>query len=377
VFDDPGGRARNYTVGVTDLFHLFNPAAVVTSMSRNTAVAGSDAFDVTFRGDGFVPNCGSQCPPPDDCPGCRVEGTGTSVLWNGVKLPVTFVSRNEIRVRVSADLVAQIGVAYLTIGNPLAPGNPAMREFFVTRTATTIKAVTTTTSSGEPMAMSAGDPPTLFVTTAGGGGTITIATYGSNPGAAFKAGAGFFDVFVAPGSSFTALTIRSCPPDGIARVFWFDGDKWHPASDQKRLKGDPVCIEVTINDQTSPSLAQLSGTFFAYVQDEAPPLIAVTVDKTELWPPNGKLVPVVVSGRITDESPLAGAAYAVADEYGQVEPSGAIAVAADGTYRFTLMLPAARNGGDKDGRRFTVRVNASDSIGNAGSAMVLVVVPHD
>jgi hypothetical protein len=41
------------------------------------------------------------------------------------------------------------------------------------------------------------------------------------------------------------------------------------------------------------------------------------------------------------------------------------------------MLPASRNGSDKDGRTFTIRIEASDRAGNAASATAIVRVPHD
>jgi hypothetical protein len=114
--------------------------------------------------------------------------------------------------------------------------------------------------------------------------------------------------------------------------------------------------------------------------DTTPPLIKVSVAPKQLWPPNGKMVPVTISGTITDTGSgvnASSAAYAVQDEYGEVQPTGAITLGPGGSYSFTVLLQASRLGIDLDGRRYTVTVSASDNAGNAGSESGAVIVPHD
>jgi FG-GAP-like repeat len=109
-----------------------------------------------------------------------------------------------------------------------------------------------------------------------------------------------------------------------------------------------------------------------------PPVITVSTSAVSLWPPNGKMVPVTVSGTITDTGcTVKRAAYAVTDEYGQVQPRGSITLGAGGSYSFTTLLQASRLGTDLGGRQYTVTVRASDNAGNAGSASAVVTVPHD
>jgi hypothetical protein len=69
-------------------------------------------------------------------------------------------------------------------------------------------------------------------------------------------------------------------------------------------------------------------------------------------------------------------AYQVIDEYGQVQPSGSVTLDEGGQYAFTVALPASRNGNDRDGRRYTITVSATDQAGNRGDALTLVTVPH-
>jgi FG-GAP-like repeat/FG-GAP repeat len=109
-----------------------------------------------------------------------------------------------------------------------------------------------------------------------------------------------------------------------------------------------------------------------------PPVITVSTSAESLWPPNGKMMPVTVSGTITDTGcSVKSAAYAVTDEYGQVQPRGGITLGADGIYSFTILLQASRLGTDLGGRQYTVTVRASDNAGNAASASAVVTVPHD
>jgi hypothetical protein len=118
------------------------------------------------------------------------------------------------------------------------------------------------------------------------------------------------------------------------------------------------------------------------VKDTIPPALTVSASPSVLWPPNGKLVPVTVSGSIADELYGSGvdassAAYTVADEYGRIQPTGGITLGADGWFTFTVGLEASRRGNDQDGRRYTVTVSVSDKAGNLGVASTIVTVPHD
>jgi hypothetical protein len=115
--------------------------------------------------------------------------------------------------------------------------------------------------------------------------------------------------------------------------------------------------------------------------DTKPPAIRITATPMTLWPPNGKLVTITVSGTIIDESFGSGvdvesAVYAVADEYGQIEPSGKFILERD-SYIFTVSLEASRQGKDRDGRHYAITVSAADHAGNVGRAATTVTVPHD
>lgn len=114
--------------------------------------------------------------------------------------------------------------------------------------------------------------------------------------------------------------------------------------------------------------------------DGTPPSVTAAANPATLSPPNGKMVPVTVSGNIADA--LSGvdpskASFSVKDDYGQIQPSGSITVQSNGSYAFTVQLQALRNGNDKNGRHYTITVYAADKAGNTAAATTIVTVPHN
>jgi type 1 fimbria pilin len=110
----------------------------------------------------------------------------------------------------------------------------------------------------------------------------------------------------------------------------------------------------------------------------APPVVTISVAPTSLWPPNGKMAPVTISGTITDTGcSVTNAAYVVTDEYGEVQPMGAVTLGGGGVYSFTILLQASRHGTDLYGRLYTITVSASNDPGKTGSSTATVIVPHN
>jgi hypothetical protein len=114
--------------------------------------------------------------------------------------------------------------------------------------------------------------------------------------------------------------------------------------------------------------------------DTTPPVITISTTPKFLWPPNGKMVPVAVSGTITDTGSginVKSATYVVKDEYGRLQPMGMIILGPAGAYSFYISLQASRLGSDLDGRRYTITVQAKDNVGNVASETNAVIVPHN
>jgi hypothetical protein len=113
-------------------------------------------------------------------------------------------------------------------------------------------------------------------------------------------------------------------------------------------------------------------TFTVTVRDTTPPFwVSAAVTPRVIWPPDGTVTPVTVSGQVGDAgSGVVRVEYWVVDEYRQFEcgsassPCGSVAVGASGAFSFTANVLADRRGNDKDGRVFTIWVRAIDAAAN-------------
>lgn len=150
--------------------------------------------------------------------------------------------------------------------------------------------------------------------------------------------------------------------------------------------GDVWVTSVAVGDlnaDAKPDLVLANGSNVGVLLNNTsfcttPPMITLSTTPAALWPPNGKTVPVTVSGTITDTGcTVTAAAYSVTDEYGKVQPSGPVTLSPEGAYSFTVLLEASRLGADIDGRVYTVTVGASNDASKTGSEARTVIVPHD
>ena len=98
-----------------------------------------------------------------------------------------------------------------------------------------------------------------------------MATYGADPTAgAVSGGTGaFYDVAVAPGSTFRSLDLTFCDLGGGNSVSWWNGATWVPFSDQS-YSSTSNCVTATADASTSPTPAQLTGTPVAAVNTTPP-----------------------------------------------------------------------------------------------------------
>ena len=108
--------------------------------------------------------------------------------------------------------------------------------------------------------------------------------------------------------------------------------------------------------------------------DYTPPVISFDANPKTIWPPDGKLIDVNVTGTITDANPYL-VTIKVGDEYNLVEPSIT-------TYHQTdinqiIKLEASRREDDKNGRSYKIHIFATDLAGNTTLVTQEVLVPHD
>lgn len=116
------------------------------------------------------------------------------------------------------------------------------------------------------------------------------------------------------------------------------------------------------------------------VVQQLPPKVSCAASPATLWPPNGKSVPVAISGTITAGTSAIDAAatsFLVTDSQSGAQQSGSVVPGTDGTFTFTVSLVASRAGNIKAGRTYIITVVATDAVGNQGTCSAAVLVPHD
>ncbi|HVA54168.1 MAG TPA: fibronectin type III domain-containing protein, partial [Acidimicrobiales bacterium] len=114
----------------------------------------------------------------------------------------------------------------------------------------------------------------LSATGGGGTGVVTVGEYASNPegSPAFGVGGQYFDVYLAPDSTFTSLAFSECVPGGGTSLSWWNPQAnggsggWDPVLGDPGPTysiGPPPCLSVMFSGISSPSISQLIGTVFA------------------------------------------------------------------------------------------------------------------
>ncbi len=103
--------------------------------------------------------------------------------------------------------------------------------------------------------------------------------------------------------------------------------------------------------------------------DKTPPIVSISASPDSIWPPNGKMVDLKITGNSSD-SHLKTTTFKVEDEYNQIQPPLSY-------FGQTIQLEAKRNGNDQDGRIYTIQATAEDLAGNTTPASTMVTVPHD
>ncbi len=251
----PGGAVTcwGYDLGGAGGYHegpygAYVPTPILAAINPASAPAGSGELSLTVAGSGFA---------------------GSSMVrWNGSDLATTYAGDTELTAVVPAGSLAAVGTAQVTVHTP-APGGgtSSVLAFFVTEAAAGV--VEQQVSSGtDPSASVA--PASASAT---GDGLLAVAQYDANPGGtpSFNASGTYFDVYVAPGNSFSQVSIMACGLNPGDKLYWWDvgNDKWEKAGPQSYDAGTG-CITLTVDANSSPSLGQLQGTYFATGTNTAP-----------------------------------------------------------------------------------------------------------
>jgi len=128
---------------------------------------------------------------------------------------------------------------------------------------------------------------------------------------------------------------------------------------------------VTVTDNAGNSATYTSP---AVNIDLTAPVVTASANPSSA-PKRPQPVTVTISGSATDSvSGISSASFNVIDEYGVAQPSGPVTVQANGSYSFTLSLPATKNGSDKNGHLYTIVVSVVDRAGNSASVTTTLTI---
>ena len=114
----------------------------------------------------------------------------------------------------------------------------------------------------------------------------------------------------------------------------------------------------------------------------APPLLSLdSPSPAILWPANGRVIPVSISGSVVDQGGGVGEAWLqVEDDYGELDGKHDItgSLGEDGSFSVVLDLIASRRGNDRSGRSYEISLHATSRAGmEADPVSVIVLVPHN
>jgi hypothetical protein len=186
----------NYNFGGTNVLVIEvpgapNPLPVLTSISPNSAVAGSDPVTLALTGSGFV--------------------AASQVRWNDVPLAsVTFNSPTSLTAVIPAAHLAAPGTATVTVVNPAPGGGTSARQTFTITAAARKLAFTTQPGNGvagQPLAVQ----PVVAVQTAAGAtvtsDSTTVVTLAVSGGATLTCTGGLSKTVTAGVATFTGCTV--------------------------------------------------------------------------------------------------------------------------------------------------------------------------
>jgi hypothetical protein len=107
------------------------------------------------------------------------------------------------------------------------------------------------------------------------------------------------------------------------------------------------------------------------IDETAPSIPALGANSAILWPPNHKMVNVMIGGSVADGvSGIASTKITVTDEYGTCDTTVP-------EFGSVVPLESWREGADRDGRLYTITAVVTDNAGNQSTGTTTVLVPHN
>jgi hypothetical protein len=363
--DNNGTEPVSFSLLATDNVAL--GAVTCTSLTTAVSFVGQSGDTYTFAGVFPVGTTGITCSAADvrSNPAPNTTAVNFLVTVNDVTPPTFDLAPGS------------------TPGAPFVPANPA-EATGPAGAVVTYTNPTATDSNGGPVTVSCGSTGGLQ-----SGSTFPIGTTQINCVATDQSGVStpptnLFDISVAD-TTAPVITL-SGPASSTIQLGTAYVDPGASAADA--VSGSVTVTKVgTVNPNaigtytivysaTDAAGNTATATRTVIVQDTIPPVITETATPNVLlWSPNKIMTPVTVSGVITDASAVT-ATFQVTDEYGVIQPQGAVTVGAGGAYAFVVSLEAWRKGNDSNGRLYTITVTAT-AAGQTSTKTTTVLVPHN
>jgi hypothetical protein len=256
---DPAGNSATASFGP---IQIDRTAPSLTSLDPPSVNAGAQALTLTLTGADFV--------------------IGATAHWSGLDLSTTVVSQTALTAVVPAAALSTAGTVTVTVSSPGPDGttsNPV--PLFVTGIPVTVTVQGISSGTNPTVTVGGSGPatPDSLSAVGSGLGTVVISQFSGNPGltTTFESTGSdtFFDVYIAPDSVFSSLTITTCNLAGGAEIRWDDGSGNWPAVIPQTPDGSR-CITLNLSDTSSPTAAQLSGTVFGAFADQTPPTVSAS-----------------------------------------------------------------------------------------------------
>ncbi|MDQ4122168.1 MAG: family 10 glycosylhydrolase [Acidobacteriota bacterium] len=177
------------------------------------------------------------------------------------------------------------------------------------------------------------------------------------------------------------VTITLTATDDLSGVttteYSTDGATWQPYTSSFVVNSEGV---TTIHYRSTDQAGNTEQAKNLTVKlDKTAPKISITAKPDRIFPPNGKMIDVQISGSGSDAvSGLAQVSYVVTDEYGTPLSIPARSLTGNSaSWTETLQVEARREGEDRDGRRYLVTATITDVSGQTATATKEIVVLHD
>jgi hypothetical protein len=140
-------------------------------------------------------------------------------------------------------------------------------------------------------------------------------------------------------------------------------------------------IKIQVDDGVNDPVEE---TITVEIVDTTPPELAPVADKTLLWPPNHKMVDILIEANASDNSGLAITLEASISSNEPINGPGDGDKSPDWTEPIihqengiiTFQLRAERSG-KGNGRVYTVTITATDTSNNSSTANIEITIPHD